>query len=137
MVSVLIQKQPVGGSAGPGQTWAARPPTVADAWPDLSPTRAVICTDPGRRAVTRPVAVTLAMLVSLLAHVTGLMDTVAPGALFAAALRVVVSPTTRVSIVGVTATEATAVSSGFGPVEESPLHASRTITSNRAQLRRR
>jgi hypothetical protein len=80
---------------------------VKDDVPLLPSLVAVIVAEPAARAVTSPLALTLATPVLLLAHVTALPFNALPAESLGAAASWTVCPTSRLAVVGVTVTEAT------------------------------
>src|SRR5437763_17049541 len=83
---------------------AATVPVALPAFPSLV---AVIVADPAALLVTRPLGLTVATAVLLLAHVTVRPVSALPAESFGGAVSCTVCPTVRVAVAGATASEAT------------------------------
>src|SRR5438067_11900148 len=81
--------------------------TVTAALPALPSLVAVIVADPAALLVTRPLGLTVATAVLLLAHVTVRPVSALPAESFGVAVSCTVCPTVRLAVAGATATEAT------------------------------
>src|SRR5437867_9867631 len=81
--------------------------TVTAALPTLPSLVAVIVADPAALLVTRPLGLTVATAVSLLAHVSARPVNALPAESFGVAVSCTVRPTVRLAVAGATATEAT------------------------------
>src|SRR5437867_12330735 len=81
--------------------------TATAALPALPSLVAVTVADPAALLVTRPLGLTVATAVLLLAHVTGRPVSALPAESFGVAVSWTVCPTVRLAVAGATATEAT------------------------------
>src|SRR2546426_8581033 len=84
--------------------------TVTVALPAFPSLVAVIVADPAALLVTRPLGLTVATAVLLLAHVTGRPVSALPAESFGVAVSCTVCPTVRLAVAGATATAATGTS---------------------------